>query len=119
MLVGFTAVILIILGVIFISFKQKKPEPGFTPEKVIRPKVKIPLIILIFAIGTIGYLLYFVLGELPTRIDTIPDIYNHMFPQQIAGVASTEDLNIYCGFSQFFPQATAMFSMTCCFAMFL
>ena len=44
LLVGFMAVILIIVGVFFISYKQKKPEPGFMPEKVIRPKVKLPII---------------------------------------------------------------------------
>lgn len=119
LLVGFTAVILIVIGVFFISYKQKKPEPGFIPEKVIRPKVKLTYIILIFAIGTLGYLAYFVLGELPTHIYTMNDIYSHMFNPMNTSVISTNELSIFYGFSQFFPQATAMFSMTICFAMFL
>jgi glucose uptake protein GlcU len=41
MLVGFVAIILIIVGVFCIAYKQKTPEHGFIPEKVVRPKVKL------------------------------------------------------------------------------
>jgi glucose uptake protein GlcU len=118
-LVGFTAVILIIAGVFCISFKPKKVEPGFKPELVKRPKVKLSYVILIFAIGTIGYLGYFVLGELPTHLFTNEDIYKHMFSSHSPSLYSSNKLDMFYGFSQFFPQATAMFSMTCVFALFL
>jgi glucose uptake protein GlcU len=110
MITGFAAVILIIVGVIAIAYKQKTPEPGFIPEKVIRPKVKLSFIILIFLVGTIGYLGYFALGELPNHLDQFGSSY------EIPG--DLKDKTLY-GFTQFFPQASGMVLVAILFAFFM
>jgi glucose uptake protein GlcU len=109
MITGFAAVILIIVGVICIAYKQKKPEPGFVPEKVIRPKVKLISIVLIFAIGTVGYLGYFALGELPNNLWRFGSSYT--IPTNL------QDPTTF-GFTQFFPQAMGMVILAILFAFF-
>jgi glucose uptake protein GlcU len=111
MITGFAAVILIIVGVIAIAYKQKTPEPGFIPEKVIRPKVKLSFIILIFLVGTIGYLGYFALGELPNHLDRFGSSYQ--VPELFK-----KDQTLY-GFTQFFPQASGMVLVAILFAFFM
>jgi glucose uptake protein GlcU len=112
LLTGFAAVILIVVGVFFIAYKQKKAEPGFVPEKVIRPKVSMLYIVAIFAIGTIGYLGYFALGELPGFLFKHGNI---VLPPQID---PQNHATVY-GFTQFFPQALGMVIVALAFAVFM
>ncbi|MDR0739770.1 MAG: GRP family sugar transporter [Mycoplasmataceae bacterium] len=109
MITGFAAIILIIVGVIAIAYKQKTPEPGFVSEKVKRPRINLVYIILIFAIGTVGYLAYFALGELPQHLSDFG--LNYQIPEAL------QDSTVY-GFTQFFPQAIGMVLLAILFAFY-
>jgi glucose uptake protein GlcU len=91
---------------------------GFKQEKN-RPKVKPWIIILIFIIGTIGYVGYFLLGQLPTS----PYVFN-IDPQTLftnsGGSVETKDVaaTLY-GFDQFFPQASGMFLFASLFSIYI
>lgn len=118
-LVGCVAVILIIVGISCVSYKQTLFHKNVLKLENTKQQKKIPWkIIFIFAISTCGFLCYYILSQLPLHIDNSTNIYQKMFGPN-SSINSLSLNKTWYGFSQFFPQCTAMLLITIIFILFL